>query len=216
MFSWSWSGRRSLRKANHLELLTLHPLPPPSRDTLTPKRAMWDTYTADYTPSNHPSHVACSPPHDATLPPAILAAAAHENRLISTTIVRFATGHCFDTDYSERFHPGADDLTLCPCSTKDPPSPVTYTREMPRPHHSRRHTRRHTHYQHTRHHVILRCSNPEPYRLQYIGEHVTSLTQILWSEDCTRLLCSFLGTSSSSLLCSLPILCPGRDPPLSI
>ena len=57
-FIWSWSGRRSTCKSKHLELLTLHPLTPLTQDILTPKKAMWHTFAADYTPSNNPSHLA--------------------------------------------------------------------------------------------------------------------------------------------------------------
>ena len=149
-FSWSWSGCRSTCKHDHLELLTLHPLTPLSQESLTPKQAMWNAYTTNYTPSNHLAHIACTTPYDATLPPATLAAAAHENCLVSSTIVRITTGHCFDADYSDRFRPGANNLTTCPCAIEDHPPP-TPTREGPLTHH----TRRHTHCRHTCHHIIF-------------------------------------------------------------
>ena len=205
--SWSWAGRRSTRKTIHKELLTIHPLPAPSREDLTPKRAMWNAYAADYTPSNNPSHAACTPPRNATLPPAIRAAAKHDNRLVSSTIIRFATGYCFDADYSDRFRTGADNPTLCPCSEGDHPPPSS--QEGPQNGHPRHIPPQ----RHTRRHVILRCPIPTLHRTRYISALVTSVAHILRSEDHTCLLCSFLRESRSTLLKPLPVLRPGRDPP---
>src|SRR6266851_3299772 len=41
-----------------------------------PCTAMWEKIHAAYTPSNHPSHITCTPPVDNTPPPAILATMA--------------------------------------------------------------------------------------------------------------------------------------------
>ena len=76
-FDWSWSGWPF--KNQHLEIATLQPLTLPTKMERTPKQAMWDQILADYTPSTHPAHIACTPPVDSTLPPATLAAAQVDN-----------------------------------------------------------------------------------------------------------------------------------------
>ena len=91
-------------------------------DDTPPKQAMWEKILADYTPSNHPSHIACAPPDSNKPPPGIQGTIAMRHRLITSTLFRFAVAHCFDADYSDRFCPGAEDVTIClrtsnPCST---------------------------------------------------------------------------------------------------
>jgi len=68
-------------------------------------------------PSHKSSHSACAPPDGNSPAPALLAASKSKSRLLFSTITRLATGHCFDTSYSTRFRPTADDTLTCPCET---------------------------------------------------------------------------------------------------
>jgi hypothetical protein len=43
----------------------------PLDDDTPPKQAMWEKILTDYTPSNHPSHIACMPPDGNKPPPGI-------------------------------------------------------------------------------------------------------------------------------------------------
>jgi hypothetical protein len=148
---------------------------------------MWNHIRQDYTPSNHPSHIACQPPLSNLPAPAILAAAAFGDRLIASTIFRLATGHCFDADYSDRFRAGADDITLCPCS-----------RTQPRL------------YRHTRAHRLFRCREIRAIHMKHLGGVSTSLRHILQSAEMTSRLCALLKESNSSLL--RPLTEDRRDP----
>ena len=75
---------------------------------LTPfKQAMWGKIRADYVPSNHPARIACAPPDGNKLPLAIQAAAAQNNRLITSTIFCLATGHCFDAELFRAIPPSS-------------------------------------------------------------------------------------------------------------
>jgi len=97
----AWLGSR-LRA--EIKRITIREEPPELPEAeMEPKAAMWARIQWDYTPSTHPSHIACAPPDGNKPPPAIRAAIAHCNRLICSTIFRFAVAHCFDADYSNRF-----------------------------------------------------------------------------------------------------------------
>jgi hypothetical protein len=157
---------------------------------------MWETILSDYSPSDHPSHIACAPSDGNKPPPAILGTIEHKNCLICSTIFRFAVAHCFDADYSDRFRPTANDTTICPCDRIPRPNP----------------TRRPCHARHTRAHVIFHCPITQPQRLIHLYR-LTSLHQIFRSKDDTLRLCAFLRDTSSTLLRPLPILRPGHDPP---
>jgi hypothetical protein len=194
---------------------TSHPPPPPSLDDTHPKQAAWNTFLNDYTHSDHPSTAACSPPVDSTPPPAISAAIAFGNRAISSTVFQIITGHCFDADYSDHFHPSANDVTHCPCArAPNPENPDPRTqgqnlsrRPLPRDAHHRPFPR------HTRHHVLFRCRLYADSRAKHF-HGVTNLTTILRLYDLTLALCAFLVETNSSLIRLLPVLRPGRDPPL--
>jgi hypothetical protein len=133
-FSWSWSGCQSTHKTKHMELLTLHPLPPPTWETLTPKKAMWDSILTNYTPLNHPSHIACTPSVNPSLPPTILAVTQSGNHLISSTIFCLATGHCFDvvlhSESTSAFSPFSYTYSAPETWDMPPPSP-TVVSEFP-------------------------------------------------------------------------------------
>ena len=73
----------------------------------TPKDKMWAKIQVDYTLSNHPSYITYKPPKGNSLPPAIQAVVNFSNRLITSTIFRFAVSHCFDANYLDHF---------CPCA----------------------------------------------------------------------------------------------------
>ena len=121
-----WNGSPS--RAHSATLIPTHiTLPPLLPIDYDPKATMWEQIRKDYTPSDHPSHIACDIPCGGIPPPAILAAAKSGQQLISSTIFHFATGHCFDADYSDHFRPRADDPTSCPCSLKPPFTPRRHT-----------------------------------------------------------------------------------------
>ena len=84
---------------------------------ITPKEAMWRAVAADYMPSDKPSHAACVPPAGNSPAPTIIAGSRCKSRLITSTLSRLATGHCFDAPYSIHFCPNADDPLTCPCKT---------------------------------------------------------------------------------------------------
>jgi hypothetical protein len=108
---------------------------------LTLKERMWTQIHADYTPSPHPSHSACTLPDSNKPAPAIRVAIKARHRLVFATIPHLATGHCFDTTYSERFRAGADDYTTCPCKHIPRASWVRGPRRA----------------RHTKEHVIFHC-----------------------------------------------------------
>jgi len=86
-------------------------------DDTPPKQAMWEKILVDYTSSNHPSYIACMPPDGNKPPPGIQGAIAMRHRLITSTLFHFTVAHCFDADYSDHFRPGAEDVTICPCTS---------------------------------------------------------------------------------------------------
>jgi hypothetical protein len=155
---------------------------------------MWAHIQQDYTPSNRPSHIACTPPDSNKPPPAIRAAITHRNRLISSTIFHFAVAHCFNADYSNCFQRRANDTTECLCNPTQPLTP----HDIPRCH--------------TRHHVIFHCPLMATARTRHL-QGFTTLTTIFRTEEATAALCCFLEESNSSLLCPLPVLQLGCDPP---
>ena len=93
-------GRAAIWNNLELDRLTEDPLHP---TLITPKRAMWYHITAEYTPSDKPSHSACAPPDQNKPPPAIRATIDGKNCLITSTIFCLTLTHCFDSGYSEKF-----------------------------------------------------------------------------------------------------------------
>ena len=152
------------------------PTPPPT----SPRKLMWRKIKEDYVPIDHPSALACQTPDNGKPVAAIRGALKSHSCIITSTIIRIATGHCFDANYSQRFRPRSDDILTCPHT------------------HSRPHL-------HTRHHIIFQCSQyanerrrllPRPWRLPVI----------LQSEDASEKLGLFLKNSDSSLLRPIPTL----------
>ena len=88
---------------------------------------MWAKIHLDYTPSTHPSHATCTPPEGNKPAPTIQAVMKACHCLIFTTIPHLAMGHCFDTNYSDCFWPGADDYTTAHAKT----SPTCHEFEDP-------------------------------------------------------------------------------------
>ena len=153
------------------------PLPPPS---LSPREQMWQNVKTEYVPIIHPAALACQTPDNGKPVAAIRGAVKAHSRLVTSSIIRIATGHCFDATYSQRFRPNANDTLTCPHA------------------HSRPHL-------HTRHHILFQCAYyarerrthlPRPWRLN----------TILQSEDATEKLGLFLKASNCSLLRPLPKL----------
>ena len=166
---------------------------------------MWKHIREDYTPSNHPSHIACALPEGNLPPPAIRAAVKHGSRRITSTIFQLATTHCFDASYSEKFRPNAEDYTTCPCELIPRPNQRRPPRCPPR---------RHTH---TKEHVIFHCHATLASRLTHL-RGLSSLREILISENHTQRLCRFLRETRSSLFRPLvnphtPRPPPWPDPP---
>jgi hypothetical protein len=110
---------------------------PPTSHSLAPSphELMWQHIKADYIPSTHPSALACQPPDNGKPVAAIRGALKTHSRIITSSVIRIATGHCFDAHYSQRFRSGADDTLLCPCSSN-----------LTHPH------------LHTRHHILFQCA----------------------------------------------------------
>ena len=119
-FHRKWPGSPDNEELRSLELEQYKP-DPLDLALSDPKATMWGKIHADYRHNPRPSHITCDPPSDNIPPPAIRAAAKSTSRLISSTIFRWATNHCFDANYSDRFRQGANDHTLCPCA--DPTHP---------------------------------------------------------------------------------------------
>ena len=149
------------------------PNPPPT----SPRELMWRKIKAEYVPIDHPSALACQTPDNGKPVTAIRGALKSHSRIITSTIIRIATGHCFDANYSQRFRPRSDDILTCP-----------HTHSCP--------------HLHTRHHIIFQCSQytnerrklPRPWRLPLI----------LQSEEASERLGMFLKNSDSSLLRPIP------------
>jgi hypothetical protein len=149
------------------------------------------------------SPLACTAPDGNKPPPAIRAAIAHGNRLITSTIFRFAVAH-FDADYSDRFRPNAGDNTMCPCAHRPYQPGHNPSRRRQRPTH-----------RHTRNHVIFKCATTAASRTTHL-QGLNTLPAILKSEEATKRLCCFLEVTNSSLMRPLPpipVLRPGHDPP---
>jgi hypothetical protein len=166
-------------------------------DDTPPKQVMWEQILMDYTPSNHPSHIACAPPDGNKPPSGIQGTITIHHCLVTSTLFRVAVTHCFDADYSDCFCPGAEDITTCPCSSN------------PQSAHGPK--------CHTRQHVIFSCVDHNAAWIKFI-RGLSSLKQILQSKEFTVCLGNFLLESNSTLLRllpkPLPVLRPRQDLPL--
>ena len=158
------------------------PHQPLTTPPLSPREQMWLNVKNEYVPITHPAALACQTPDNGKPVAAIRGAVKAHSRLVTSSIIRIATGHCFDATYSQRFRPSANDPLFCPHA------------------HSRPHL-------HTRHHILFQCATyarerrrilPRPWRL----------TTILQSEDATEKLGRFLKASDCSILRPLPKLAP--------
>ena len=143
---------------------------------------MWQKIKDEYVPINHPSALACQPPDNGKPVAAIRGALKTHSRIITSSIIRIATGHCFDTNYSQRFRPNSGDALTCP------------------------HTHTHPHL-HTRHHVIFQCSQYANERRKFLPRP-WRLPAILQSEDASEKLGMFLKESNCSLLRPIPLPTP--------
>ena len=181
----TWLGKpkkEELRSLDpKLKAIASQPLNP---SLLTPKQVMWQKIHQDYTPNPHPTQITCTPPLNPTSPPTIRAAAASHNCLASATIFWWATGHSFDARYSLCFCQGADDIITCPCTDIPQPNP-THPRQTP--------------YQHTKEHVLFRCTCYAKQCRLHIS-NISSLHIIFHSEDLMEhLICFALATNISLL-----------------
>jgi len=157
---------------------------PQNPNDVPPKEVMWRRIRADYTPSNHPSTVACVPPDGNKLPPAMQAVTLCKDRAVSCTIPCLITNHYFGADYSIRFQPNAGDNLYCPCKH--------------RPHRRGRRL-------HTKLHVIFDCEDTLPFHQKHLRRHnLTTWESLFASEEATAHLCDFLCDSNSTLLRPLP------------
>ena len=203
-FDKKWLGtpkQAELRSLDQELLIVIRdPIPLP---LMPPHMAMWEKIHCNYTPSHKPTYMACTPPLSPIPPPAIHAAAASHSRLMSSTIFQWATGHSFDADYSDRFRPGADDPTTCPCYiTPLDPHPTPHAPLNPQ--------------RHMKKHIIFHCACYLTQCLTHlVGLH--SLRTIFSSEEHTTCLCEFTLTTNCSLLRPLPHTLhapvPWPDPP---
>jgi len=110
------------------------------------------------------------------------AAAVCQNRLITTTIPRLVSVHCFDADYSNRFRPATGDNTVCPCRDIPwPPPNPTYPNPI---------THAPYHFCHTRAHVLFHCRAHTTARTTHL-RGICSLRVALSSKDTTLCLCAF-------------------------
>ena len=169
------------------------PTNPPPPATLSPREHMWRKIRDEYNPIQHPSALACQTPDNGKPVAAIRGALKTHSRLITSSIIRIATGHCFDARYSQRFRPQSDDTLTCPHP----------------------HTRPHLH---TRQHVIFQCSHFRGVRRRFLTRP-WRLTAILQSEDASERLGLFLKESNCSILRPIPIAThiptPTRNEPLN-
>ena len=164
----------------------LQPLPPPP---LSPREQMWQNVKNEYVPIIHPAALACQTPDNGKPVAAIRGAVKAHSRLITSSIIRIATGHCFDAMYSQRFRPSANDTRLCPHA------------------HSRPHL-------HTRHHILFQCANYARERRRFLPRP-WRLNTILQSEDATEKLGLFLKASNCSILRPLPTSARTPSPTLT-
>jgi len=121
--SCEWAWLRSRLWTEIKRIITMEEPPEIPKVEMDSKAAMWAHIQRDYTLSNHPSYIACSPPDGNKPPPMIRATIAHHNCLICFTIFHFTVAHCFDADYSNHFHRRANDTTACPCNQTHPLPP---------------------------------------------------------------------------------------------
>ena len=156
--------------------------PQPTPPSPSPRELMWRKIKEDYIPIDHPSALACQAPDNGKPVAAIRGALKSHSRIITSTVIRIATGHCFDASYSQRFRPRSDDTLICPHT------------------HSRPHL-------HTRHHIIFQCSQYANERRRFIPRP-WRLPVILQSEDASEKLGLFLKASDSSLLRPIPTPTP--------
>ena len=162
------------------------PLPPPP---LSPCEQMWQNVKNEYVPIIHPAALACQTPDNGKPVAAIRGAIKTHSRLITSSIIHIATGHCFDATYSQRFRPSANDTLTCPHT------------------HSRPHL-------HTRHHILFQCSNYARERRRFLPRP-WRLNMILQSEDATEKLGLFLKASNCSILRPLPARAHTLSPTIS-
>ena len=144
---------------------------------------MWRKIKEEYVPINHPSALACQTPDNGKPVAAIRGTLKIHSRLITSSIIRIATGHCFDANYSQRFRPQSNDILNCP------------------------HSHAHPHL-HTRHHILFQCSQYAKERRRFLSRP-RRLQVILQSEDSSEKFGLFLKESNCSLLRPIPI--PSRD-----
>ena len=147
---------------------------------LSPREQMWQNVKNEYVPIIHPAALACQIPDNGKPVAAIRGAVKAHSRLVTSSIIRIATGHCFDATYSQRFRPGANDTLNCPHA------------------HSRPHL-------HTRHHILFQCAKYTRERRRFLPRP-WRLNTILQSEDATEKLGLFLKASDCSILRPLPTL----------
>jgi hypothetical protein len=133
---------------------------------------MWQTSRQTYVPSTHPSALACQPPDNGKPVAAIRGALKTHSRIITSSVIRIATGHCFDAHYSQRFRPGADDPSL-PLFIHPPTL-------------------------HTRHHILFQCPRFAKERRRFIPRP-RRLQAILQSEVASEKLGLFLRQSNCSI-----------------
>ena len=141
---------------------------------------MWQNVKNEYVPIIHPAALACQTPDNGKPVAAIRGAVKAHSRLVTSSIIRIATGHCFDASYSQRFRPGANDTLFCPHA------------------HSRPHL-------HTRNHILFQCVHYARERRRFLPRP-WRLTSILQSEDAAENLGLFLKASNCSILRPLPKL----------
>ena len=151
-------------------------LPPPP---LSPRDFIWKKIQDEYTPITHPSALACQKPDNGKPVAAIRGAIKVHSCLITSSICRIATGHCFDASYSQRFRPQSNDSHACPHA----------------------HTCPHLH---TCHHVIFQCTRYTRTRRRLLSRP-WRLQEILQSEDASERLGLFLKESDCSILRPLPL-----------
>ena len=162
------------------------PLPPPP---LSPREQMWQNVKNEYVPISHPAALACQTPDNGKPVAAIRGAVKAHSRLVTSSIFRIATGHCFDAMYSQRFRPNANDTLNCPHA------------------HSRPHL-------HTRHHILFQCANYARERRRFLPRP-WRLNTILQSEDATEKLGLFLKASNCAILRPLPTHAHTSSPTLT-
>ena len=189
-FSFHPYYTRAKNSPNHVQRLhwnnRFSTSPPPNNPPTSPRELMWRKIKEEYIPLDHPSALACQTPDNGKPVAAIRGALKTHSRVITSTIIRIATGHCFDANYSQRFRPRSDDILTCPHI------------------HSRPHL-------HTRHHIIFQCSQYANERRRFLPRP-WRLPAILQSEDASEKLGLFLKNSNSSLLHPIPLPTPLTNP----